>query len=111
MSVQLNTYVMRGVLLPFDNDKEYEKYEPYFDDAFKGIHHHEGLCVLSDGMNGRYMAIGQVIAKTANYEGFNEPIVVTKPDLMQDLDLANKIAGLIGDHPHDINTFVISHYR
>jgi hypothetical protein len=82
MSTQLNTYVLVGVKLPYDHfsgddldtDADYEKLEPYMDSAFKGIEHHNGLCVLFDGMNGKYIAAGRVLAKTDESDGFNGAI-------------------------------------
>lgn len=118
MSVQCNTYVLRGAVLPYslfkaeagDDDDVHDRLEPYMDNAFEGIHHHEGLCVLFDGMSSKYVAIGYVRAKTKNHAGFEEPVAIPPPDAMGDALLKaaiEKLAGsavVIGDH-------VISHYR
>jgi hypothetical protein len=72
MSVQSNTYVMVGVKLEyghFSEEQEGELLEPYKDSAYKGIHHHNGLCVLSDGMGGRYIFAGRILAKTIDDDG------------------------------------------
>jgi hypothetical protein len=42
--------------------------------ALEGIRHHEGRCVLYDGMDGQYVAIGRVIEKTGNHDHFEHPI-------------------------------------
>ena len=113
MSVQLNTYIMWGVLLPFDEFSEREDFEPYHDSAFKGIHHHDGLCILSDGMNGKYMAIGHVLDKTSNFEGFDKPIsLIGQPEL--DFDVFERIQKLIKRQlkmEEVCGWMVVSHYR
>lgn len=134
MSVQCNTYVMQGVLFMHDDMESVKplckKFEPYEDSAFEGIKHHEGLCVLYDGMNGKYVAIGRVLAKTENDQGFDEPFCIggerdlpplsfyhaPDGDLPPD-DLKSAIEALI-ERPlgwasigGEIRTFVISHYR
>lgn len=108
MSVQCNTYVMWGALLPYKEFRErYEELEPYMDSAFKAIHHHEGLCVLFDGMCGKYVAIGHVIAKSENGEGFPNPI---KIDGVVQGDLPSRIATLARCEV-ECGYIVLSHYR
>jgi hypothetical protein len=78
MSVQLNTYVMYGVLLPFRrelSDEQNDLLEGYTDSAFTpDFNPKDGLTALDDGMNGEYLAIGKVIAKTDDHEGFSKPV-------------------------------------
>lgn len=121
MSVQLNTYVMRGVLLPYADMKgRHDVLEPYMDSA-SDDRVRDGITVLYDGMNGQYVAIGRVIAKTGNHQGFDAPITLcdndaltsdlrTKlGDLLRVLGLTDKLDGR-GLCWH-IDTLVISHYR
>jgi hypothetical protein len=86
----------------------YDDLEPYMDSAFKGIHHHNGLCVLFDGMDGKYVAIGRVLAKTKDHQGFGGPVVVQADD---DDGLKERIRELLAAEVADIQTLVISHYR
>ncbi|MBN7763698.1 hypothetical protein JYP52_21400 [Nitratireductor aquibiodomus] len=87
MSAQVNTYVMFGVILDYEqahsvwrhDDPAYpslfDVLEPYMDDAFKTeTNPKDGLTVLYDGMSGKYIAIGHVIAKTGNFEHFENPV-------------------------------------
>ncbi len=118
MSVQANTYIMRGALLTYDAVKRhlgnnvFDTFKPYLDDAFKGVHHHDGLCVLFDGMNGKYVAIGQVIAKTANHQGFEEAYDFADGSFGENKDrvLREKIKALTG-FDVDIEWLVLTHYR
>ena len=124
MSVQVNTYVILGVKLSCDWNKpdnfdelslerqeELEcLYEDFYDDAFKGIHHHRGLCMLDDGMNGKYTIIGRVYAKTDEGEYFDKPfsIEVTKDqiELVSSLIISN-----FGIQNPDVKLWIVSHYR
>lgn len=85
MSVQVNTYVMYGVVLNYEEVKAhvgkgfYELFEPYIDNAFKPeTNPKDGITVLFDGMNGKYIAIGQVVEKTANHRSFDDVVSVAK---------------------------------
>jgi hypothetical protein len=70
MSVQVNTYVVLGVALPYTKDPD-DRFDPYRDSSRDGIWHYNGLCVLQDGMNGEYTVIGRVLAKTENWQPFD----------------------------------------
>lgn len=115
MSVQANTYIMRGAIFAYKDVEAratYERLEPYMDDAFKGAHHNDGICVLFDGMNGNYVVAGEVYTKSRNHEGLQQ--VFTLPDSSLDPDkdraLQGKIEALIGLPAH-INWVVLTHYR
>jgi hypothetical protein len=55
---------MLAVKLPFDQF-EFEDVEDYLDNSYKdAIESKNGLTVISDGMNGKYMFIGEVIDKS-----------------------------------------------
>lgn len=113
MSVQVNTYVLCGVKLPFrecEDDNAYEKLETYLDSAFEGIHHHNGLCVVDDGMNGNYTFIGRVLAKTKNYEHFYDPVSTDISELEKEL-ISNLISAQFDIEKPDIKIWVFSHYR
>lgn len=87
MSVQKNTYMLIGAKWEFKEfyelpeiKKDVEKWagwkreDDYHDSAFEGIHHHNGLCVISDGMNGKYVYVGCVIKKSDNYGDIDDYI-------------------------------------
>ncbi|EOC0210454.1 hypothetical protein ACMZJR_002845 [Cronobacter turicensis] len=113
MSVQVNTYVLCGVKLPFikcEDDDAFEKIEPYLDSAFEGIHHHNGLCVIDDGMNGNYAFIGRVLAKTQNYEHFDEPVSTEISELEKEL-IASLVSAQFNIERPEVKVWVFSHYR
>ena len=111
MSVQCNTYILRGALLPYADFKDrYDDLEPYMDSAFKGVHHHNGLCVIYDGMNGKYVAIGRVLAKTENHQGFDAPFTVSPATDHED-DMLRALVGSLARREVEIGTHIISHYR
>lgn len=82
MSVQQNHYVMVGKKFGFKEfakllnvdtgDSAFERVEEYIDNAFKGIHHHNDLCVLFDGMNGEHVVVGRVLQKSGNYGSLSD---------------------------------------
>jgi hypothetical protein len=112
MSVQANTYAMIGAILPFaDNFDLVKRLEPYMDSGFKGIHHHNGLCVLFDGMNGDYIAVGRVVAKSANNEGFVAPVRLPAPTADEIVQLRREILQLFPGADFCVEPLVITHYR
>lgn len=108
MSVQVNHYVILGTKIPY-KDLSYEQVEEYCDSAFKPKK--QGFVCLFDGMNGKYIFAGDVIASTENYEGFYVPIEldtlkeehinIIKKELEQKLGLNNP----------EVKYWVVSHYR
>ena len=120
MSVQVNTYVMCGAVLPYDvlyGDEWDGKLDPYLDSARGPIHHHNRLCVLVDGMNGEYVAIGRVLAKTEEGQPFTAPIQCrfpTEDQGAQHMQIAMDMHELLGDAMASVGLIgwhVISHYR
>lgn len=115
MSVQVNTYVILGVELPYKPFKDrYDEFEPYMDSAFEGIKNHNGLCVLFDGMDGKYIIVGRVLAKTKNHGHFDG--IVNLRELMPSGDalaeIERDIANLIGDgDKRPARIILVSHYR
>lgn len=99
MSVQLNQYLILGVKLAFRKDGTLEGstldldgeawadliYQ-YLDSAFEGIEHHNGLCVIDDGMEGKYTMVGRVIKKSSEGNMLSGPF---------SLDTQNEHADLI----------------
>lgn len=116
MSSQMNTYVMYGFILPYIKLRgRSDEFEAYCDSVFKGIEHTDGICMLFDGMCGEYVAIGRVLAKTRNHEGFDKPVSLRQHPLMDDADVvAGQIMAVLGAEFLDgaqIGFHVISHYR
>lgn len=113
MSVQTNTYAIIGAMIPYKaaGGDNYERLEPYFDSAFDGIHHHDGLCVISDGMNGDYAVVGKVLAKSDEFGHLPKPVVfepITNPEMVE---LKGKIEALFPDQPIEIRAITLTHYR
>lgn len=120
MSTQVNTYVMFGCLLDYDELKTknggsiWDKIEPYTDNAFKPeFNPQAGITVLYDGANGKYVAIGHVVAKTENWQGFQKPIELpsSRPPPSETAAIFELMKELKVAHRYEPSWFVISHYR
>lgn len=113
MSVQSNTYVMAGVKLPFDHfsDEQREAMDDYRDSAYHGIQHHNGLCVVDDGMCGEYTFIGRVLAKSIDEHGSGIP----PTDCTVSEELRAEVAGLLIKHFDlayaDVRVWAFTHCR
>lgn len=71
MSVQAPIYIMWGLMLPYpkpleDDDANDVRFDAYRDSAFDKAPR-EGVTVLLDGMGGKYVAVGVVIARSGPY--------------------------------------------
>ena len=118
MSTKTNTYVRVGVMMPFDDifgdgDETREKLLPYMDTAYDGIKHHDGLCIVGDGMNGDYAALGRVLAKSDECGHLESPVVVEDLPAAEAATLLGKIAE-VANVPVDslrLQTLVFCHYR
>ncbi|MDB5707833.1 MAG: hypothetical protein JWN66_4949 [Sphingomonas bacterium] len=116
MSVQCNSYVLFGVILPYESIN-YERAEPYLDSAFEATANPSGnITVLLDGMSGEYAALGHVVQKTANFEGFPAPISIDDfptSDINQwAADIMEAMIAIgIPTAPHRFGWHVVSHYR
>lgn len=112
MSTQMNHYIICGAQYSYQEWEEiadFEKCEPYTDSAFDVIKHRNGLCVISDGMNGEYAFVGRVLAKSANQEGFEEPVeIIADADLVSDVREALQIE--FGASPEKIGIYAFTHY-
>ena len=106
MSVQCNTYIVLGVKLPYEKHGMYERFEDLMDSAYDKKR--EGLTCIFDGMSGKHVILGHVIAKSDNHEGFDEPITVDPTPT----DIWNVIQDLmkykINENPKII---IVSHCR
>jgi len=117
MSVRFNTYVMRGLLLPYKKDMtddQREILEEYQDSPFSpDTNPKDGLTALVDGMDGKYIAIGHVVAKTRANEGFGDAMAVdyltAKYNSSRMLDIVRE-CGLSIDGAK-LGWLIISHYR
>lgn len=123
MSIQVNHYVAHGLMLPYKEAKvaiatftgkdDYDLndvLDPYYDSAFEGVHHHNGLCVIPDGMCGKYFFVGRVFAKSKNHEGFDSPIEIPSLDKGGDDVLQALIKSTLGLEG-EIKSYAFSHYR
>lgn len=136
MSTQVNTYVLWGLILPYEEvnalpggeDSAYDRAEPYTDSAFdEDVNPKNEVTILFDGMNGKYVAVGHVIAKTRDYGHFHQPVTLRNPSIHASPDIPLSEFGLwkagIGKALEDlgysyeqvegreIGWHVISHYR
>lgn len=112
MSTQVNTYAIIGCFVPYDDvSTRYDELEPYMDSAYEGIQHHDDLCILFDGMSGKYAIVGRVLAKTENHQGLEAPVTFPILDNEERSRLLVKIKDLFPDKPAELRHIVVSHYR
>ena len=122
MGVQLNHYVILGHKFEFDEfydtlaelhgidqDDVFEQFEDKcHDSAFKGIHMHNDLCIISDGMNGNYVYVGYVLQKSDNYGSLNDYVTTKKRSGKY---VSNKIKEYLGLENIKCSWMAFSHYR
>lgn len=121
MSTEVNTYVLYGAILDYDEvnrendddyDDGYERCEPFFvDDSFDP----EKVGILYDGMSGKYVAIGHIIARTEDYQHFHSPISLSEHEtrLAEWATDTLEVIRVLGLDPANrkFGWHVISHYR
>lgn len=112
-------YVMVGVKLEFGyfhdalGDEEADTLlDIYSDNAFDGVMHHNGLCIVTDTYNSNYTMVGRVIEKKDCIEGFSLPIEIAEEKISP---LRQEVAKLLAEHlsleAPDVQTWVFTHYR
>jgi hypothetical protein len=114
MSIHFNTYVMIGAVFPYSAFAgKSDELDPWMDSYREGIKGKNGITVLYDGMGGGYVAIGKVLAKTQDHEGFYEPVFPEGDLSASELEEFGNVLELAKEHLTDfrIQPFVISHYR
>jgi len=115
MSVQINQYLVYGTKLDYEKyggEEWYDKFYPYYDNAFKGIHHHDGICVIDDGMNGEYIVVGRVLYKTGNYQFFEGAIPIDNLLTSMEKEFIETAAkSLLNTEEVKFGYFLIGHYK
>lgn len=109
MSVRTNQYVIYGVRLDYDSvDKFwYDKYEDYIDSGYGDLTEKNGLTVIFDGMNGHYIFIGKVIARS----DIDEPlygVTLLEPPATP---LGSLIYQYFGVEDPDPKLWLVTHYH
>lgn len=118
MSTSVNTYVLLGVLLDYQQvhkllgDDPGEQLEPLCDKADDGKVG-DFVC-LYDGMNGDYVALGRLLARGDEDSGghLDAPVQVDMP-APSDLDDINRaiLNAIPNLPPFTVKTLVICHYH
>ena len=114
MSTQINQYIIYGIKLNYEDykgDVWYDKFEPYMDSPFKGIKHHNGLCVLFDGMDGDYIVIGHVVYKTDDGGHFADAVPIGELSDREREFVRNNINLAFGIDAENSQYYVVGHYR
>lgn len=113
MSVQSNTYVMVGVKLDYDHftEDEFDELEVYRDSAYNGICHHNGLCLIEDGMGGEYCLVGRVLAKSIDEDGEGLPITECTVTAGLRAEVSDLLAQHFGLSEPDVRLWAFTHYR
>lgn len=121
MSVQANTYVIIGAQFSYEAFKDsYDDIEDLEDSPFKpDFNPKHGITCLFDGMNGKYVILGKVIAKTRDHEGFDDIIDLSQVVLgMKQADMDEIAAAILAVAPEGavteetpVRLMVLTHYR
>lgn len=117
MSIKAQTFVLWGVVLPYDGDL-FEQCEPYNPDADResAVNRKGNMTVLFDGMSGEYIVVGHVIAHTEDGQAFEEIVTINEPSRTlaiwnDELDAALSDIGAYREPSRCIPCWhVISHY-
>ena len=112
MSVQANTYVMHGVLLPYKElPEEASDFLDFYDDSpfEESVNPRDDLTVL---IGDQYIAVGHVIVKSREGEGLH-PILIPANAPEYDQSILRGIVKGIGYNPDDCKPgwIVFTHYR
>jgi hypothetical protein len=67
---------MLGVKLPFpkESDGLHARFEAYDDNGYQPVKEYQGLTACFDGMNGRYIFVGKVLARSEINENLDGPL-------------------------------------
>jgi hypothetical protein len=114
MSLSVEHFVVKGVKLDYKAaDQMISKHMGDSDFQLAYEHYSEpndsGLRWIADGMNTEYWIIGQVLASSDNWEGFDEVIEIPNLDPAGDAAMLAKIQALFGVSGQ-IKTYVLSHF-
>ena len=130
MSIGRVDYVIVGMKFPFkaifpdcQNDSETEqyldKYDLYLDDYYKeAITEHDGLTLVADGMNGKYVIIGKVLRKATIDQGIDiintaeeMPVEEFGPIALAIRKLVRKLVGDTVDQQGTMGMWVFTHWH
>lgn len=120
MSVQINQYLICGVKLDYkeyeskwanEEDKGYDRLSPYMDSAFKGIQHKDNISCIFDGMNGDYIFMGKVLAKTQDHEFFEPEMEIEFLTKLEKDLLLKVIKTIVDTDQEECKYYLFSHYR
>lgn len=115
MSVNVIHYVVQGVMLkeePAGYDRESDLHE-YLRANWRQPYEKDRLYVIEDYMSGKWFFIGRILARTGEFEGFDEILEIPNIDDGTIVDLSEKITNLglgIDDVSTKIKTYVFTHY-
>lgn len=125
MSVQVNQYYCFGYMLPYkealevldtklgSEDLREELLDNFHDSAFDSkIVDIDGVSLVLDGMNGKYVFFGKIYQKSKSYEHL-DTVIFKKPKKYVKLMVNYKFKEYFGDAFFDLKpqTFLLTHYR
>lgn len=104
MGVNITHYVVFGIRVDFDDVKDREDLEKYYDGF-------DGITLIADGMNGEYAVLGRIVASGVEEDG---GIPFTKCHLAEDekLEVSGKVCSLLMLKKFEMGDFyAFSHYH
>jgi hypothetical protein len=94
-----------------EDSDSYEKYELYCDSPYKGIQMRNGLGVLYDGMNGKYIVIGMILQKSEEGMSIDGPLEIPAYEDGLRLIIADNITKQFEIKSPQVKTWLVTHYR
>jgi hypothetical protein len=122
MSTQINQYLMWATRLPYEGMKEWEKqHEKDFYDSFEDfmedsafsseVEHKDGIFCLFDGMNGQYIFIGKVLAKSKEGSFLGDSILAIKKPAVREQSIIRNSVLRNFEVEGKFDLYLITHYR
>jgi hypothetical protein len=107
MSTHFQQYLIRGVSLDYDAWKHlYDDFEPYFSDEYP-------IKVLFDGMNGEFIVVGEVLAKSDKDQPFGFDVLIVPQGKAYHHGLGIAVTELLATEVRDLpefQTMVVTHW-
>ena len=118
MGVERCDYVIVGVKLDYDefwsiqggDEAAHDKFQEFYDNEYREeIGSKDGVTVISDGMNGKYVYIGYVIKKAREGQGLGHTKCKSSKEQKAALRMILPVLFNLKEIP-PINVWIFSHY-
>jgi hypothetical protein len=111
MSSHAYHYIIFGTVIPYASARALrERDEATHEHLIEG--RTDDLFLIEDGMNGKYAAIGKIIAKAGYGEDFDPPQVLATPYPDETIQIYDKIKSLFPEMENvNVDLIAVTHYN